>query len=69
MTIIPLNSSVKISNIGSQAVLSPGDVLSLNKAYSCAGRVSTNGGGIQKVGVFRKLVPLIKIFCFSVLSV
>jgi hypothetical protein len=50
MTLIPLNSSVNIANIGTQAVLSPGDVQSLSKAYSCAGRVFTSGGGIQQVG-------------------
>ncbi len=64
MTIIPLNSSVNITNIGSQAVLSPNDVLYLNKAYSCAGRVSTYGGGIQKVGVSKKCLYFLASFGF-----
>jgi hypothetical protein len=45
MTIVPLSSSVNIVTMGSQSGLSPNDVISLNKAYSCAGRVYTNGGG------------------------
>jgi hypothetical protein len=52
MTLMPVNSSINISNIGNKALLSPGDVLSLNKAYSCAARAYTNGGGIQTVNVY-----------------
>ncbi len=36
-------------SMGSQSGLSPNDVISLNKAYSCAGRVYTNGGGNRQV--------------------
>jgi hypothetical protein len=49
MTVVPLSSTVNIMAIGSQAGLSANDVLSLNKAYSCAGRVNTNGGGNLQV--------------------
>jgi hypothetical protein len=49
MTLIPLNTSVNVGNIGSQNSLSPGDILVLNKAYSCVGRVATNAGGNYQV--------------------
>jgi hypothetical protein len=52
MTLIPVNSSINISDIGNKFMLSPGDVLSLNKAYSCAARAYTNGGGVQTVCVY-----------------
>ena len=48
-TVIPLSSSVNTIAMGSQSGLSSNDVLSLNKAYSCAGRVATNGGGNSQV--------------------
>jgi len=49
MTLIPRNSSIIINNIGSQSRLSANDVRSLNRAYSCDGKIVTNGGGVQKV--------------------
>ena len=49
LTMTPLNSSVNTEYIGSQTRLSSGDIQSLNKAYSCAGRVYTNGGGNRQV--------------------
>jgi hypothetical protein len=44
----PLNQQI-IDGIGNQIRMSENDVNSLNKAYSCNGRVSTNGGGNFKV--------------------
>jgi hypothetical protein len=49
MTVIPLSSSVNTAVLGCQAGLSSNDVQSLNKAYSCAGRVKTYGGGNMQV--------------------
>jgi hypothetical protein len=51
MTMTPLNSSVDTEYIGSQTRLSSGDIQSLNKAYSCEGRVATFGGGNDQVGL------------------
>ncbi len=51
MTVIPRSSSVNTGAMGSQSRLSPNDIQSLNKAYSCAGRVYTNGGGNIEVFV------------------
>jgi hypothetical protein len=45
----PLNSSVNTEYIGSQTRLSSGDIQSLNKAYSCEGRIATYGGGNDQV--------------------
>jgi len=50
MTLTPINPSVDTVVIGSQSRLSPNDIKSLAKAYSCAGRVTTNGGGNAQVG-------------------
>jgi hypothetical protein len=50
MTVIPLSSSVNTVYMGGQSGLSPNDVISLNKAYSCAGKVYTYGGGNIQVG-------------------
>jgi hypothetical protein len=49
MTVVPLSSSVNIAAMGSQSGLSPNDIQSLNKAYSCAGSIYTNGGGNLEV--------------------
>ncbi len=49
MTMTPLNSSVDTEYIGSQTRLSSGDIQSLNKAYSCEGRIATYGGGNDQV--------------------
>jgi hypothetical protein len=38
-----------LNGIGNQIRMSENDIKSLNKAYSCNGRVSTNGGGNFKV--------------------
>ncbi len=51
LTMTPLNSSVDTEYIGSQTRLSSGDIQSLNKAYSCEGRIATFGGGNDQVGV------------------
>ena len=51
MTLIPLNPSVNTVAIGSRASLSPNDILSLNKAYSCAASMATNGGGNFRVWI------------------
>ncbi len=50
MTLTPIDPSVVTVGIGSQSRLSPNDIKSLAKAYSCAGRVTTNGGGNAQVG-------------------
>jgi hypothetical protein len=49
MTLIPRSTSVNPAAVGSQSVLSQYDIQSLTRAYSCAGRVSTNGGGYSQV--------------------
>jgi hypothetical protein len=49
MTLTPRFSTVDTAAIGSQSKLSSGDVQSLSKSYSCAGRVATHGGGYAKV--------------------
>jgi hypothetical protein len=55
MTMIPLDASVDTEYIGSQTKLSQGDIQTLSKSYSCAGRVATYGGGNAQV---RFLLPL-----------
>jgi hypothetical protein len=54
----PLNSSVDTEYIGSQTRLSSGDIQSLNKAYSCEGRISTYGGGNDQVGITHCFIML-----------
>ncbi len=49
MTLIPRSTSVNPAAVGSQSVLSQYDIQSLTRAYSCAGRVSTNAGGYSQV--------------------
>jgi hypothetical protein len=49
MTVVPRSSKVNTMAMGSQSGLSPNDVQSLNKAYSCVGRAYTNGGGHLQV--------------------
>ena len=51
MTLIPLDSSVNTLNIGSRSSLSANDIITVNKAYSCAATKATNGGGYQQVGL------------------
>jgi hypothetical protein len=58
MTMTPLNSSVDTEYIGSQTRLSSGDIQSLNKAYSCEGRVATYGGGNDQVEITHCFVML-----------
>jgi|688.fasta_scaffold156846_1 hypothetical protein len=50
MTLKPLNPALNTYAIGSQSVLSQYDIQTLNKAYSCEGGVTTNGGGNYLVG-------------------
>ncbi len=45
---VPLDQRI-IDGIGKQNKMSENDIKSLNRAYSCNGRVSTNGGGNFKV--------------------
>jgi hypothetical protein len=49
MTVVPRSSKVNTMAMGSQSGLSANDVQSLNKAYSCVGRVFTYGGGNLQV--------------------
>jgi hypothetical protein len=49
MTLIPVNSAISTGSIGSQNALSTNDIISLNKAYSCAGTTATYGGGNSQV--------------------
>jgi hypothetical protein len=49
MTLIPRDPSIKPGNIGKPISLSPNDIKSLNKAYSCQGKVATDGGGHYQV--------------------
>jgi hypothetical protein len=44
-----IDPSINVSNIGQQIKMSANDIKALNKAYSCNGIVSTNGGGNFKV--------------------
>ncbi len=53
-TLTPLpNLAVDRNNVGGQSKLSKSDVRSLAKAYSCAGRVATYGGGYAQVQIKR----------------
>jgi hypothetical protein len=45
---VPVSQSI-VDLIGLQTKMSENDIKSLNKAYSCVGRVSTKGGGNFKV--------------------
>jgi hypothetical protein len=45
----PKDASVDAENIGYQTQLSQGDIKTLSKSYSCAGRVATYGGGNAQV--------------------
>jgi hypothetical protein len=58
LTMTPLNSSVDTEYIGSQTRLSSGDIQSLNKAYSCEGRIATFGGGNDQVKVTHCFIKL-----------
>jgi hypothetical protein len=49
MIMTPRDSTIKTATIGSQTSLSQYDIQSLNKAYSCKGRVPTYGGGFSQV--------------------
>jgi hypothetical protein len=49
MKIRKIDSSIDVANIGAQSVMSKSDIESLNKAYSCDGKVPTYGGGNFKV--------------------
>jgi hypothetical protein len=49
MTIIPKSQDVDQDRIGNVMEMSPTDISSLNKVYSCNAQVPTNGGGHQKV--------------------
>ncbi len=49
MTMKPKDPRVDTNKIGFNTQLSSGDIQSLNKAYSCAGRVATYGGGNAQV--------------------
>jgi Astacin (Peptidase family M12A) len=66
-TLIPKDSTLSTNNIGSQTYMSTNDVQSLNKAYSCVGTVSTNGGGNVQVSVItvfianKVIIPLLKL--------
>jgi len=51
MTLIPLDSTVNTVNIGGRSSLSTNDIITVNKAYSCAATKPTNGGGYQQVGI------------------
>jgi hypothetical protein len=55
-TLIPKDSTLATSNIGSQTYMSTNDVQSINKAYSCAGSVPTNGGGNEQVYMIALLI-------------
>jgi hypothetical protein len=44
-----VNNNINESKIGNAKEMSVSDILTLNKVYSCANRVSTNGGGNQQV--------------------
>jgi hypothetical protein len=65
MTMIPLDTSVDTEYIGSQTKLSQGDIQTLSKSYSCAGRVATYGGGNAQV---RSLLSLYSPFLHLVSS-
>ncbi len=58
----PLVASVDAENIGYQTQLSQGDIKTLSKSYSCAGRVATYGGGNAQV---RSLLLLYSSFSTS----
>jgi len=62
MTLIPKSSSVNTAAVGSQTVLSQYDIRSLNKAYSCAGRVATYGGGYSQVLHYSHLLYVLRLF-------
>jgi hypothetical protein len=49
MIMTPRDTTIKTATIGSQTSLSQYDIQSLNKAYSCTGRVPTYGGGFSQV--------------------
>jgi hypothetical protein len=46
---IPEIQGLEEDRIGNVMEMSPTDISSLNKVYSCNAQVSTNGGGHQKV--------------------
>ncbi len=49
MNIRKNDSSIVEDNIGAQSTMSASDIKALNRAYSCDGTSSSNGGGNFKV--------------------